>query len=143
MINCKLTLVQQQSAFNTHQWIIHISRAGIFMAVYVSLISKYKFSQVKQFLVKQNAKLSPTSDHISQGSSQHSKFFGCQDVEDGETPMITSPLPGDRKVLGHLLQVFSPLSRAPPSEALQVSLACLLTATCLSLPSPLLHPKCH
>lgn len=36
------------------------------MAVYVSLISKYKFSQVEQFLVKQNAKLSPTSDHVSQ-----------------------------------------------------------------------------
>lgn len=45
------------------------------MVVYVSLISKYKFSQVEQFLVKQNAKLSPTSHHVYQLSSQHRQLL--------------------------------------------------------------------
>lgn len=76
MINCKLTSVQQWSAFNTHQWIICTSRARIFMAVYVSLISKYKFSQAKRFLVKPNAKFRPTSDRVFQARSQHRRFLG-------------------------------------------------------------------
>lgn len=46
------------------------------MAVYVSLISKYKFSQAKRFLVKPNAKLCPTGDRVSQAGSQHRKFLG-------------------------------------------------------------------
>lgn len=76
MINCKLTSVQQWSAFNTHQWIICTSRARIFMAVYVSLISKYKFSQAKRFLVKPNAKFRPTSDRVFQARCQHRRFLG-------------------------------------------------------------------
>lgn len=76
MINCKLASVQQWSAFNTHQWIICTSRARIFMAVYVSLTSKYKFSQAKRFLVKPNAKFHPTSDRVFQARSQHRRFLG-------------------------------------------------------------------
>lgn len=88
MINCKLTSVQQWSAFNTHQWIICTSRARIFMAVYVSLISKYKFSQAKRFLVKPNAKLCPTSDRVSQAGSQHRRFLDGRKLNAVKQPCL-------------------------------------------------------
>lgn len=78
------------------------------MAVYISLISKYKLSQVEQFLVKQNAKLSPTRDHVSRASSQHRQFLdGRLDAEGGETALMASILPGGRDRLGRLLQASS------------------------------------
>jgi len=89
------------------------------MAAYVSLISKDKFSQVKQFLVKQNAKLSPPSDHVSQASSRHGR---CLDIRMlkvvSETAPMASPLPGGREGLGCLSQASSHPPWAAPGAAL-------------------------
>lgn len=58
------------------------------MAVYVSLIPKYKFSQAKRFLVKPNAKLCPSSDSVSQAGSQRRKFLYGRKLEVVKHPWV-------------------------------------------------------
>lgn len=58
------------------------------MAVYVSLIPKYKFSQAKRFLVKPKVKLCPTSDGVSRlglstGSFWMAGRWKCQEAQMG------------------------------------------------------------
>lgn len=73
------------------------------MAVYVSLIPKYKCSQAKGFLVKPKAELCPASDRVSQAGSQHGQFFGWQEAGGGGTALVVPAVPGGTDGLGHPL----------------------------------------
>lgn len=75
------------------------------MAVYVSLIPKYKFSPAKRFLVKPNAKLSNKWPCIP-GWVSAQEGFGWQEAESNETALLASAVPGGADGLGHLLWAF-------------------------------------
>lgn len=96
------------------------------MAVYVSLIPKYKFSQAKRFLVKPNAKLCPTSDCVSRMGVSTGSFWMAGSWKWWNSPDCLSYARRHRWAGAPLVSLPSPASGCSRSSSPALSLTCWL-----------------
>lgn len=96
------------------------------MAVYVSLIPKYKFSQAKRFLVKPNAKLCPTSDRVSRLALSTGIFWMAGSWKWWNSPDCLSHAGRHRWAGASLVSLPSPASGCSRSSSPVLSLTCWL-----------------